>query len=145
MREKKEEFDQAVDDVKRAERADKTKLKICENQIRLLRGCFSELYDEIEQLKRRAKADINKFINKVENKLHEDFSDLENTLEKWKINEANDNQNWYIELYSIFKHLQPQMRDAFDEILDGKDEEYQNVFGINSRIKELLTHDYYMQ
>lgn len=82
MREKKEEFDQAVDDVKRAERADKTKLKICENQIRLLRGCFSELYDEIEQLKRRAKADINKFINKVENKLHEDFSDLENTLEK---------------------------------------------------------------
>ena len=145
MREKKEEFDQAVDDVKRAERADKTKLKICENQIMLLRGCFSELYDEIEQLKRRAKADINKFINKVENKLHEDFSDLENTLEKWKINEANDNQNWYIELYSIFKHLQPQMRDAFDEILDGKDEEYQNVFGINSRIKELLTHDYYMQ
>ncbi|CAI2382290.1 unnamed protein product [Moneuplotes crassus] len=144
-KEKKQEFYDIVDQIRKTERADKTKIKICENQIRLLRGCFSELYDEIEVLKRRAKSDINKIVNKVEHKLDENFIDLENTLEKCRINEANDVDADYTELYAIFNHLQPQIREALDCILENKDEDYQNVFGINSKIKELLTQDYFIE
>ena len=131
-----------IEEIQQNERADKTKLKIWQNQIRLLRGWFTELYDEVEVLKRKAKNDINKLINKVENKLDQPFSDLERTLEKWTINEDNENKSSYIELYSIFKHLQPEIREAINEILEAKEEKFQNIFGINSKIKELLTQEY---
>ena len=133
-----------IQEIQQIERADKAKVKICQNQIRLLRAWFTELYDEVEILKRKAKTDINKLINKVENKLDQNFADLERTLEKWSINEDNENKNSYIELYSIFKHLQPQIREAIDEILEAKEDQFQNVFGINSKIKELFAQEYFI-
>lgn len=82
MDEKEREFNEIMADVRKIERADKAKIHICEKQIRLLRACFSELYDEFEKLKKKAKNDMTKLVNKIENKLLQDFETLEMSLEK---------------------------------------------------------------
>ena len=70
---------------------------------------------------------MNKLVNKVENKLLEDFNTLEMSIQKCSMNEGNEGSGAYVELYTIFKHLYPSMRDAFDDILEAKSEKYQNI------------------
>ena len=88
---------------------------------------------------------MNKLVNKVENKLLEDFNTLEMSIQKCSMNEGNEGSGAYVELYTIFKHLYPSMRDAFDDILQAKSEKYQNIYEMNARVKELLSQDYYME
>ncbi|CAI2383452.1 unnamed protein product [Moneuplotes crassus] len=140
---KEKEFLEVINQIKQTERADKAKAKIYEDQIRLFKVCFSELYDEIEILKRNAKTDINEIFSKIEHQLNESFIDLENILEKCRTNEANNAEVDYTELYAIFISLQPNMREAFDCILKDKDKNYQNIFGVNSKIQKLLAHEYF--